>query len=392
MVGARSRNRTHKSSVGGTAKRQPLNINFASPTSSVITDYEYTEDSTEAPPYNAHSLSKYRTYIDPPYVNGSCAYTYSTGGTVQFTNYATANRTLYANVPNVSVVSHGYWKTKAIANLNPSRPPLDVPLYLFELREFPRMLRDLGRVLEGTAKAGDVAGGHLAYQFGWRPLVQDLQTLGNYLNHSAGHLQYLAGLTKGRRIKRTLLRNHLLVDTLVTDGYQQFNVGPSGSPWGVVADIMTREYCDIWFTCYSKSNSPQISLKDPPTSWARYAHSRGLSLRPTTLWNATPWTWLLDYFGNLGDVVEASEGLSQMKIVDMCLMVRQRVTSRLERVRLKPGLSLSQNFMTREVKARSVDPTPTPSMGLVPWITRSQGSILASLVTASALRAYSRSH
>lgn len=381
----RNRSRVRALSRSGTAKR--AGVNFLPPSTSKTIDHEHCFDTTSPPPHvTDHALILTRKRVSVPYINGTVSYGYPGGGTVVCVDYASPNRTDYVYCPAVSSVNWAYWRTKALANMNPSNPTTDVPLFLFELREFPRMLRDLGRVLTGRVRPSDVPGGHLAYNFGWAPLVSDARKLLDFTQQTDDRIRYLKNLEKGHRVRRRLLNNGEIADSTISNAYTELNVGPVGSPWGVVADRRNREVMSVWFTANAKAIGDLPNLSGPGARDYARRLAYGLSARPSTLWDALPWSWLIDYGLNVGDYIEAQNGMTKFQCTRMCIMAKQTAVSELTNVRVKSGLSMEYSAMVTEVKNRSAIANPTPVLTATQFLNGRQVGILAALATASALR------
>jgi hypothetical protein len=67
--------------------------------------------------------------------------------------------------------------------------------------------------------------------------------------------------------------------------------------------IATRER--VWFTATFRTHIPKLPeiLSDKAAVNRMKARIMGLNLTPSTIWNALPWSWLIDYFGNVGHVL-----------------------------------------------------------------------------------------
>lgn len=276
--------------------------------------------------------------------------------------------------------------TKALANMNPNRPIVDLPLFIFELKDFPHMLKQAGDVLKrlpGKLRLRDVPEAHLAYSFGWAPLVSDLWSLVKLAKSIEERKAYFRSLEYGARVKRTLFKGELS-RTTTPDGYQVHWIQ---SP-DFISDIENVETLKVWFT----ANARWID----PLSDARQDHeytvldALGANLSAETLWNAIPWSWLIDYFANVGDVLAARRGYNSWQCTRMCLMARTEVESTLTRVRLATGLSADVGSLKTTVKQRSVYTNPTPILTYDPFLSGRQLAILGSLITARSFRKLAR--
>jgi len=288
-----------------------------------------------------------------------------------------------SGLPVLPAVDYTYWRTKAIAGLNPNRPIVDLPVFIYELRDFPGMLRDLGRVLQKKIRASDVPGGYLAYTFGWAPLIQDLLKLDRLAIGIGKRLKELNSARKGESFRRTLSRRkERYQGPFVTD------VSPTMNSLTVSYESWIEEH--IWFTAYLRltpeAQSDLASLLTEPGP-SRAAFLTGFStMGAATLWNAYPWTWLVDYLGNVGDVLEAGRGFIPFQVKDMCIMAHQTLTETSTVSTNKTGLEYTPHLYKYESKGRRAYETALPGLALRPFLTEGQEGILTALVLANALR------
>jgi hypothetical protein len=343
--------------------------------------YEETSDVTMSPPYDVdHTFLSVDKKVTPVRIYGQGPY--SIGGyTVKADGFNPTNRALYQYCPTVSSFATSYWVTKALANMNPNRPDLDLPLFLFEFKDFPRMLHDLGRILlRRKPKYSDFPGQYLAWSFGWDPLVRDLMALFDIQKSIEKRIAFLLKLEKGGHFRRSLFDDDV-IDTTTTNGYtaSMFN-------YTYRADTRTREHWKIWFTANAKLLT---SLPDnrPVPDLARDL-VLGLSVRPDLLWNMLPWSWLIDYFANIGDFMSANSGYVRSKVTRLCLMAHI-----VDQVETLPGKTSANHFigtlgnLQTDIKRRSVHPNPTARISFDPFLTNGQMANLGALVVSKALQA-----
>jgi hypothetical protein len=331
-------------------------------------------DSTQPPPYTTdQTFYLVRKMAGGAKLNGFYPLFLGYGNT--YSNYSVTNRTGYQYCPAPSgQIDPTYWVTKALANMNPSRPTVDLPLFLFEFKDFPRMLRDLGRILKRDLNPATVPNGYLAYQFGWAPLVSDVMKLLNLQQSIEERKRYLKRLERGARVKRTLFSGELS-RTREIDGYTLA---------GVTADVDITEHLKVWFSANAKL---KISLESADLNNDSTIRKILLGAQPSgsTLWNMVPWSWLIDYFINVGDTIEAQRGWLPFSVTRMCVMYHSIKQSNLSRLRVDDGLSFTDSGMITESKQRSVHANPTPALAYDPFLSGSQVGILTSLVMARVL-------
>lgn len=345
-----------------------------------------------APPYTVdHNLTIVKRTVQPPALNGQTDWIQAFGrvGWLKCEWYATNTRSQMSYVPAATPVDWAYWKTKALGNLNPYRPTIDAPLALFELREFPSMVRQLGRVLSGNAQPGDVPGGYLAYQFGWAPLVSDVISLFNLAESIDGRSRFLRNLEQGNRVQRKLFSGTIR-DQTTTDGYTTIPLNTGVHSHCLKADVRLVETLEVWMTANGKLKFP---LPTTPGGLKTLSHDMvlGLTLSPERVWDFLPWSWLIDYFLNMGDYIDAVGGRAYLQTTRLCLMAHIKVVNSLTRIRLATGLTCSANpRLEREEKRRTAYANPTPLMAFTPFLTGVQTSILGALATSHALKGVKR--
>jgi hypothetical protein len=379
-MGARSRSRDLASTGAGFVKSE-TGATILTGFSGVTSDESCADITMPYPFTTDHSLTIIKREVLPLRFNGNVSSNVS--GTVRrnFLDYNPQGRSSVAFTPSASAVNFPYWKTKALAGMNPSKPKVNVPLFLFELREFPKMLRDLGNVLRGKIRPQDVPGGYLAYKFGWAPLVKDLLELMKFTKATEARMAYLRKLESGNRIQRELFSGPTQDSVSLTE---TTGVALLKGGFAYRYRTRTREDLDVWFTA-----NAQLKFALPETSGLRSLSRRivtGLAFRPYTVWDYLPWSWLIDYGINVGDYIEAQDGLTQMGVTRLCIMARTTITTTICDVKLDPALNASDSVMKTVKKQRSVSQNPTPQMTHTPFLDKGQMAILAALVTARALR------
>lgn len=210
----------------------------------------------------------------------------------------------------------------AVARCIPTNPIFDLTTFLGELREgIPRVAgTDFFR--NRTDIARSAGSEYLNLEFGWRPLVNDVQSFAYAVkNHDAILKQYERN--SGKRVKRRLmLTNETTTETTVVGtGYTAcptpvLPIGcfssSSGTELTRTRTISLRQWFEGCFTYYLE---PEKSGIQGRIRWLQEANKLyGVRLTPETLWNLTPWSWGADWFGNVGDVLHnasafANDGL-----------------------------------------------------------------------------------
>lgn len=267
------------------------------------------------------------------------------------------------------------WVTAALARINPSVPNIQIGTFLWELREFPKMLYQLGHALT-KPRGSDVPGSYVAYQFGWAPLVSDLKTLIN-LASEIEKKESSFNKAQGTKRMRGTLENRKWVDAVnasLTLDNKSHTIKTS------------REWTSkTWYVAKWK-NSADVPSFATDGMLERFGRALGSHQPMSAIWNALPWSWLIDYFANVGTYLEATEGTTG-KRASICIMWSQDVKSLPTEWVVNPhGLQLSQGSFSAKMRIRRhyANPTATIRLEPLPWL--SDLGTLGALLTAGAMR------
>jgi hypothetical protein len=212
------------------------------------------------------------------------------------------------------------WELTAVARSNPSRPVLYPPEVVQDFVDLPKMIRNLYSLLthpKTILSPKGLSNHYLALQFGWLPLIEDLQKLSNlqqYVNRRAQMVQQLYAGKKGLRRRVKFSTDHKNFSVL----YQwNFDWGNLKLP----VDVLVRR--DVWATVRWKPTGPMppsLLSEDGLAFYRRVV----LGLTPegmvAGLWKVIPWTWLIGWFTNLGDVLLVHSSTIPAAYTEACLM------------------------------------------------------------------------
>lgn len=215
--------------------------------------------------------------------------------------------------------------TAFIVRNRPGNPIANLGQYLIELRELPA----IPIFLERRAKRfRDLGSEYLNIEFGWRPFVEDLQKVHQL---TVGIDKFLTKLIKNNGIlarrrskKKVSIESSLIWEDSLTVPFGDLSdpeiggnaflagyilCGPFGgnvtypSTWGGQADykLSTTKYGTEWNCGNFRYYVPYIGS----TQWTAKAITSlyGANLTPSVLYSVYPWTWLLDWFANVGDII-----------------------------------------------------------------------------------------
>lgn len=191
--------------------------------------------------------------------------------------------------------SLGALATMLLARTTPSRPVVDLPIAVYELKDIPSMLR-----LEGDSFLRKAASANLSYQFGWAPLLSDLSKLLSFQDEVSKRETELRNLfDSGLRRKARLWDGSI---THTQNRFAQSDGGLIGGSWKCDEAIEYWGFVNWYPTILPPRTAAEMR------SLARRA-VLGLTVDLSTAWNAIPWTWLADWCTNIGQFLAAQRNI-----------------------------------------------------------------------------------
>lgn len=271
----------------------------------------------------------------------------------------------------------------ALANLNPNRPNVDLPVSIVELRELPELLRDAGRILfKNNHLVKRAAKANLVAQFGIVPIVSDIGTLLDFTELVARREADLRRMNtvKPIRIKRKITQQHW---AYTWANYEGWNTNATGSTTTGKVNLtyaITKEY---WYSVRARL-SVLLSEREIQSHAFRIMMGTDTgSLKQ--VWELLPWSWLIDWFTNMGDILAAYRGGLPFEYEGLCLMAKTDYHATVTFPNgLPPGLSTDVDSPQGNSIRKQRTPIPVvwafPQFRL-PYLTNGQLSILSSLLT-----------
>lgn len=237
---------------------------------------------------------------------------------------------------------------RARALTNPSRPEYLAPAFIAEMRDIPRMVKygaELAKFINDAlynrrrrgadrwSKSGDIspeyliqeirptlgnalskakqlAMANLTLQFGVVPLVNDVASSFLWPDSIQNRLKEIQRLHQGSGLKRRVR----LIDESTSFDVNDVALSASPNYWGTISVVQRLER---WATIRYRPTSQTPSL--PSLTANRNAGLRnmlsGLTLDAIgqSAWELLPWSWLSDYFGSVGDILQANNNHLQTR-------------------------------------------------------------------------------
>lgn len=305
------------------------------------------------------------------------------GGSYQkFVNWQPTAAIASVSHLSTSIPSVGARATTLQARTNPSREEVSIPNFIHELKDLPGMYKDIMafktrlktfRSLRGGARTS--SNYLLSTQMGWIPLISDLRKLAQFQNLVDKRVQELNRLYSSKGLKR----RQKLYSEIVSSQEDIF----ADTSLGI--NIRVRKYTttvtESWGTIRWRPTSVPKDFKRQDLG--RVARRLVLGLHHNGIdavqaWNAIPWTWLADWFGNVGEYLEAHRNVIPAQPDAPCNIMRRDVTyeawERLDGFNTIIGASGIRKLTT---KRRSLS-SGSLSVSL-PFISKRQWSILGAL-------------
>lgn len=296
-------------------------------------------------------------------INGTCAgYLYD--------NWPIVNGIVTAHIQKGATL--GSLVTKALAATNPSEASILLPTSLYELKDLPNMVR------WSAGSAGKrVANAHLNYQFGWKPLLSDLKKLLDFTSSVERKMQELESLSKHGLHRTAQL------------GCEEFSSAPKTITLNsTLATVVTAKVIDVtvrrnWATVFWRpsTNFPSYLIRD-----SRFIREKArrlvLGLDSSqinqNIWNAMPWSWLVDWFAGIDELLRSTNNSVAYASGPVCMMQTATTTRYYTDVKKPAGAVLSKLSSEYVTKKRELF-SPTPKVELRSFLNGRRLSILGSL-------------
>jgi hypothetical protein len=202
----------------------------------------------------------------------------------------------------------------AISRCKPTNSVAELATFLAELYSdgLPKLF---GSTLwrENVLKARSAGDEYLNVEFGWKPLVSDVQDIMFALSHADTVLQQYE-LNSGTTVRR---RYEFAIEETSSPLVSMGNDYPVTAPTVNATPLLdttkakgqsyrvTKTWRRTWFSGAFTYHLPSdYRSRNRLISLGAQARTLlGLDLDPEVIWNAAPWSWAIDWFSNAGDVI-----------------------------------------------------------------------------------------
>lgn len=218
------------------------------------------------------------------------------------------------------------WGPTAFARFKPAKPTISLANFIGESRDLPRLLK--ARV-EGLKTISDW---WLAVKFGWEPLLADIKSMIHFVDKMNEQIEFFlnnAGKPIRRGGKVTVSRTVDLV----------YDSSGAATDAGITTRLNGRFYPTNYGQCrttITRKLERSIVFNGtfvywfngkPPDRTTLALKLAGLEVTPQVVWNLIPWSWLIDWFTNLGDLIDNIK----TEVADQQLAKYAYITSKCDR-------------------------------------------------------------
>lgn len=197
-----------------------------------------------------------------------------------------------------------------LAATNPGRPQFSVPVFIRELMDIPSLFQ-----LAAKSFYQFVGGAYLNYRFGWVQFVRDVRTLVKVTVAIERRIREFQSLVKMGGLRRRVV--------LESTSYDVNRVDMINGSWShvIYADFIQhatiRKVGHVRWVC-SRDFAADLEQLGAFNRAAREVFDLEM-IDAETLWQMLPWSWLADYFLNIGSFLGAKESSQDFKPYDACI-------------------------------------------------------------------------
>lgn len=264
-----------------------------------------------------------------------------------------------------------------LAKCNPAKPHVGIPQAIGELKDVPSLFKKWG-----TGYLDNAARLNLTWRFGIAPVINDLMKMSSFVDAVNQRIRELKSLRDRKPLrKRCSLGQYRVVKDPVhkylhTSFYTMTGwrtVTYTAKVWGSVEwKIQPDSFIPDLNDNQIKNLARQLS-----TGFTNWGAVR-------TAWELAPWSWMIDWFSNVGTMIDALDNSLELTWNRICLMRHSRGSAKI--VQESTGQSTwctLDGWYVEEAERKErysifpVWPFPLPRL---PILNSGQWSILASLL------------
>lgn len=223
--------------------------------------------------------------------------------------------------------------TTAISRVAPTNPAYAGSTFLGEtITGGLPMVTGAALVKERARRVRSAGGEYLNVEFGWLPLLRDVQAFARTVQDSH---RIISEYRKGSdtKIRRGY---HFPTEETTLWAPRNFFPSPTDFPFFGSGDYLQSKSYRAWFSGAFRYHIPvPVTTMDKFQDWMSMTdHLLGVKVTPETVWNIAPWSWAADWFANTGDIMTNISNLGKDGLV------------------MQYGYSMMERVLRSESKAR----------------------------------------
>lgn len=195
-------------------------------------------------------------------------------------------------------IGDGAYATMAAARTNPSSPYVDIPVNILELGDIALLLKTTGSNLLAQV----VAKNNIKYQFGIAPIVGDLVKLLDFSDQVVRRVIKIEKLRSSKGLRRTVTLARFSKSEI-----QNRILNTEDAYW--TADLEASTACVVKGHCRWIPTVDLSHMQQPEMLALAKRAVLGLTVDASTLWEAFPWSWLIDWCTSVGDFLKANRNI-----------------------------------------------------------------------------------
>lgn len=358
---------------------RPSGSSFHIPSSStslfgIPAQYDYCADNINTGTYGGSGfLTKHVSHTGGWYSGATPLYVH---------NQQYVDRYSFGVFPDISYPSSDLnaMASKVMAGTNPSAPSADVPAYLAQLPEMLTLLKSEARnLLFGASEL------YVKFRFGIAPFVSDLKKISSFVDDVDSRMRSLKNAQRfGSTTRKVSLGRSRWEESnrVILNTYGQVVLHATET---IRYDLTQWGYCK-WYPNGTFPTAPEAMLE----LVRKAVHGTGFSTQDLgrTAWELIPWSWLIDWFSNIGDIMDSNRNILDMTPGEPG--VCEHLTCTMENKDIfnsRAGAIFYEPFKYKAELKRRRHTVPVLA-ATIPFITGSQLSILGALsgIKGGALR------
>ena len=204
---------------------------------------------------------------------------------------------------------------RAISSTIPTNPHADTAVGVAELmREGLPSLIGATFFKDKISFFRNLGSEYLNFEFGWKPFVSEILSIASSIDESEKLLAQLAR-DSGRNVRRRMSFPVERDTTYQRDSLSFRCAAPSSVLSHGGRTLVSETYHRSWFSgCYTYHYDP-AALNEASRIATQARLLLGIQINPEVLWNLTPWSWLVDWFVNIGPVLHNLSAFGQDGLV-----------------------------------------------------------------------------